>query len=77
MKFPVSRVTVNLAPADTKKAGTLYDLPVLIGILLASENMKTPAGILRFFSVNSPFRGRAPGAGRFADGALCGARRDK
>ena len=40
MKFPVSRVTVNLAPADTKKAGTLYDLPVLIGILLASENMK-------------------------------------
>ena len=29
MKFPVSRLTVNLAPADTRKAGTLYDLPVL------------------------------------------------
>ena len=27
-KFPVSRVTVNLAPADTKKAGTVYDLRV-------------------------------------------------
>ena len=28
-KFPVSRVTVNLAPADTKKAGTVYDLPIM------------------------------------------------
>ena len=35
MKFPVSRLTVNLAPADTRKAGTLYDLPVLLGILCA------------------------------------------
>ena len=34
MKFPVSRITVNLAPADTRKAGTLYDLPVLLGILV-------------------------------------------
>ena len=33
--FPPSRITVNLAPADRKKAGTLYDLPVLIGILAA------------------------------------------
>ena len=28
--FPASRLTVNLAPADRKKAGTLYDLPVLL-----------------------------------------------
>ena len=34
-RFPASRVTVNLAPADTKKAGTVYDLPVLLGILAA------------------------------------------
>ena len=27
LKFPVSRLTVNLAPADTKKAGTVYDCP--------------------------------------------------
>jgi len=40
MKFPVSRVTVNLAPADLKKAGTLYDLPVMIGILTASGDIK-------------------------------------
>ena len=36
MRFPVSRITVNLAPADTRKAGTIYDLPVLLGILIAS-----------------------------------------
>ena len=36
LDFPVSRVTVNLAPADRKKAGTVYDLPILLGILIAS-----------------------------------------
>lgn len=40
LKFPVSRVTVNLAPADTKKAGTLYDLPILLSILAASGAIK-------------------------------------
>ena len=39
-KFPVSRMTVNLAPADKKKAGTIYDLPLLIGILAASEELE-------------------------------------
>ena len=39
-KFPVSRMTVNLAPADKKKAGTVYDLPLLIGILTATEELK-------------------------------------
>ena len=29
--FPVSRITVNLAPAAGEKAGTLYDLPILVG----------------------------------------------
>ena len=38
-KFPVSRMTVNLAPADTKKAGTVYDLPILIGILSAQGDL--------------------------------------
>lgn len=32
-RFPVSRITLNLAPADTKKSGTIYDLPILVGIL--------------------------------------------
>ncbi len=35
-KFPVSRITVNLAPADRKKEGSIYDLPVLLSILKAS-----------------------------------------
>lgn len=42
-RFPVSRLTVNLAPADTKKAGTVYDLPILVGILSAAGDIKKPA----------------------------------
>lgn len=37
--FPVSRITVNLAPAHLKKVGTLYDLPILIGILCAAGQL--------------------------------------
>ncbi|MDR1913634.1 MAG: YifB family Mg chelatase-like AAA ATPase [Clostridiales bacterium] len=32
-QFPVKRITVNLAPADTKKEGPAYDLPIALGIL--------------------------------------------
>ncbi len=39
-KFPVSRITVNLAPARLRKEGTLYDLPILLGLLTASEELK-------------------------------------
>ena len=35
-KYPVSRITVNLAPADVKKEGTIYDLPLFLAILNAS-----------------------------------------
>ena len=38
-KFPVSRITVNLAPAGQKKAGTVYDLPIFVGLLAASEEV--------------------------------------
>ena len=41
--FPVSRITVNLAPADRKKGGTVYDLPILVGILAAGEQLRLPA----------------------------------
>lgn len=41
-KFPVSRITVNLAPADLRKAGTMYDLPILIGILAAVGEIRQP-----------------------------------
>ena len=46
--YPVSRITVNLAPADKKKAGTIYDLPVLIGILTASGSLKQPSETAAF-----------------------------
>lgn len=41
-KFPVSRITLNMAPADTKKSGTIYDLPILLCILSAAELCKLP-----------------------------------
>lgn len=37
--FPQKRITVNLAPADLRKEGPSYDLPIAIGILLASEQI--------------------------------------
>lgn len=47
--WPVSRVTVNLAPADTKKAGTAYDLPILLAILAAAGEIDTPPQDAIFF----------------------------
>ena len=35
--FPLKRITVNLAPADLKKAGPAYDLPIAVGVLLSSD----------------------------------------
>ena len=37
--FPMKRLTVNLAPADVRKAGPAYDLPIAIGLMLASEQV--------------------------------------
>ncbi len=38
-QFPVRRITVNLAPADLRKEGPAYDLPIAVGIALASEQV--------------------------------------
>lgn len=38
-RFPTTRITVNLAPADIKKEGPSYDLPIAVGILTASGQM--------------------------------------
>src|SRR5262245_60336403 len=35
----MKRLTVNLAPADVRKAGPSYDLPIAVGLLLASEQV--------------------------------------
>ena len=50
LPFPRTRVTVNLAPADLKKEGPSYDLPIAISILLASGYLKfskSDAGVAR------------------------------
>jgi magnesium chelatase family protein len=38
--FPMERVTVNLAPADVRKAGTAFDLPIALGILAAAGSVE-------------------------------------
>lgn len=43
LKFPTGRITVNLAPASLKKAGTHYDLPILISIMSACDLVKRPS----------------------------------
>ena len=40
-KFPIADITVNMAPADLKKEGSSFDLPLAIGILAANENMSS------------------------------------
>lgn len=39
-EFPIKRITVNLAPADIKKEGPQFDLPIAIGILAANKKVK-------------------------------------
>ena len=39
-RFPAKKITVNLAPADLKKEGTFFDLPIAIGILAAADNIQ-------------------------------------
>lgn len=42
MTFPASRITVNLSPANLRKAGTHFDLPILLGILAALGAIRRP-----------------------------------
>ena len=63
--FPVSRITVNLAPADTRKEGSVYDLPILMALLKAGRQ-------INFDSDNMAFIGEVAldGLVRRVDGAL-------
>ncbi|MCI2058096.1 MAG: YifB family Mg chelatase-like AAA ATPase [Oscillibacter sp.] len=59
-KFPVSRITVNLAPAGRKKEGTLYDLPIFVGLLAAAGELKhlpDDAAFLGELSLTGALRG--------------------
>lgn len=48
-EFPNKKITVNLAPADIKKGGTGFDLPIALGILLAGEIFTSE--VISYFSV--------------------------
>ena len=58
-EFPLRRITVNLAPADLKKAGPAYDLPIAVGILLSSGQVELhgePAIFLGELSLDGSLR---------------------
>lgn len=42
LEFPPKKITVNLAPADLPKEGAAYDLPIALGVLLASGQLSVP-----------------------------------
>lgn len=41
--FPINKIIINLAPADTKKEGSMYDLPIALGIMIAQDEIKNTA----------------------------------
>jgi len=77
-KFPMGRTTINLAPADVKKEGPSFDLPIAIGMLAASEQIETDqldnfiiVGELALTGAVRPVKGVLPVALRAkADGKL-------
>lgn len=48
LTFPASRITVNLAPANLKKVGTHYDLPILLSVLAAAGSVRRPKSTSAF-----------------------------
>lgn len=47
LRFPATRVTVNLAPGDVRKEGPMYDLPVAVAVLLAADELKASPEFLQ------------------------------
>src|SRR6266567_4201628 len=67
--FPLKRITVNLAPADIRKEGSAFDLPIAVGILAATEQIGgdriggvVVLGELGLEGAIRPVRGALPGA---------------
>src|SRR6476660_2096664 len=66
--FPRTKVVVNLAPADIKKSGTAFDLPIAIGTLAASEQLENKQAIAKYVIMGElsldgevrPIRGALP-----------------
>lgn len=60
LDYPQKRITINLAPADTKKQGPIYDLGIAIGLLSASGQIRIPdedSVFLGELSLNGALRG--------------------
>ncbi|NFA59327.1 YifB family Mg chelatase-like AAA ATPase [Clostridium sporogenes] len=66
-EFPISKITVNLSPADMKKEGSSFDLPIAIAILAATEQINNDSlkgyiilGELSLFGEINKIRGALP-----------------
>ena len=73
-EFPVSRITINMAPADKRKVGSLYDLPLFVALLAASGQLPAPEPQCVFLgelslsgTVRAVRGGKAKSAGRLPD----------
>src|SRR3954452_10969550 len=64
--FPMRRITVNLAPAELKKEGASYDLPIAVGLLIATGQLDGDVGKVLFLGELS-----LDGTLRHTDGLLC------
>jgi len=76
-KFPVSRITVNLAPADRRKEGTVYDLPIFLGLLRCAEALPDLPEDAAFFgelSLSGTVRGVNGALPMAMTAARCGVR---
>lgn len=49
-EFPLKRITINLAPASIKKEGALFDLPIAVGVLASSQQIK-PQNLDKYFFI--------------------------
>lgn len=67
LSFPGKKITINMAPADLRKEGSAYDLPLAMGILVGSDQIKAPEieqyiimGELSLDGSLQPIRGALP-----------------
>jgi magnesium chelatase family protein len=67
LNFPGKKITINMAPADLRKEGSAYDLPLAMGILVGSDQIKAPEieqyiimGELSLDGSLQPIRGALP-----------------
>ena len=67
LRIPCKRIVINMAPADIRKEGSAYDLPLALAVLAASEQIRAPMldttlcmGELALDGALRPIRGRCP-----------------